>query len=81
MILQIPMIKHRNCTVEHANEVSYLLIQVKNITGRVRGSHHPLQVYSNHKYWRIRRLDERDEKMKKERILESGGYELTDREG
>jgi len=27
------------------NEVSYLLIQVKNNTGRVRDSHHPLQWY------------------------------------
>ena len=29
--------------MERANEISYLFIQVKNITGRVRGSHHPLQ--------------------------------------
>ena len=63
--------------MEHANEISYLLIQVKNITGRVRGSHHPLQKYPNHKYWRIRGMDERDEK----RRDDFGGYELTDREG
>ena len=31
--------------MELADEVSYLLIQVKNITGRVRDSHHPLQLY------------------------------------
>ena len=45
MILQITMIKYEKRTVERADEISYLLIQVKNITGRVRDSHHPLQWY------------------------------------
>ena len=52
-------------TVERADVISYLFIQVKNNTGRVRDSHHPLQVYQSHKYWRKRRIDERDEKCRK----------------
>ena len=68
--------------MERADEISYLLIQVKNNTGRVRDSHHPLQVYPSHKYWRRRRIDERDENEEKYlKILKSGGYEMTGREG
>ena len=53
MILQISMIKYEKRTVERADEISYLLFQVKkNITGRVRDSHHPLQAYPSQKYWR-----------------------------
>ena len=63
MILQISMIKYEKRTVERADEISYLLFQVKNSTGRVRDSHHPLQAYPSHKYWRKRRMDEKtDEK-------------------
>ena len=65
MILQISMIKYEKRTVERADEISYLLFQVKNSTGRVRDSHHPLQAYPSHKYWRKRMDEKTDEKRRK----------------
>ena len=68
--------------MEHADEVSYLLIQVKNITGRVRDSHHPLQLYPRsqileNKGERERQRDNEREKLKKNVNPRRAGYEMT----
>ena len=71
-------------TVERADEISYLLFQVKNSTGRVRDSHHPLQAYPSHKYWRKRMDEKTDEKTdeKRRKYVDSEEWRLwTDRQG
>ena len=68
--------------MEHANDISYLLIQVKNITGRVRGSHHPLQVYLISQILENKEKEgQREKNGEKTKISEKAGYELTAKEG
>ena len=69
-------------TVERADEISYLLIQVKNNTGRVRGSHHPLQVYLISQILENKEKEgQREKNGEKTKIPERAGYELTAKEG
>ena len=67
--------------MERADEISYLLFQVKNITGRVRGSHHPLQVYLRSQILENKEEEGEEKDGEKMKIPERAGYELTAKEG